>query len=130
MKKPPESTSRAKPPGQRQKKVAEEIRQILSRIMARGDFCGSELQQFNITLTHVSVSPDLRNALIYFMPLGGKYQEEALSALKNCRQELRYLLAKELTLRHVPELKFALDTTIEENEKIQKLFASLKPSNP
>lgn len=129
MKRSPESTAHGKAPGQRQKKVAEEIRQILSGIMARGDFSDPELQQFNITLTHVSVSPDLRNALIYFMPLGGKYQEETLTALKKCRQELRYLLAKELTLRYVPELKFALDTTIEENEKMQKLFASLRSSD-
>lgn len=119
----------SKAPSHRQLRVSEEIRQILSTIVARGDFFTPELREISITITQVTVSPDLRNALILFMPLGGKDQEETLKRLKKYRNELRYLLAKEVTLRYVPNLRFAIDNSIEEAAKIGSLFAKLKKSS-
>ena len=120
----------SKAPSHRQLRVSEEIRQILSTIVARGDFFTPELREISITITQVTVSPDLRNALILFMPLGGKDQEGILKRLKKYRNELRYLLSKEITLRYVPNLKFAIDNSIEEAEKMGLLFAKLnKPSH-
>ena len=118
----------SKAPSHRQLRVSEEIRQILSAIIARGDFYTPELRDLSITITQVTVSPDLRNALILFMPLGGKNQLETLQKLKKYRNEFRYLLAKEIQLRYVPHLRFSLDQAIDEGEKMGKLFAQINQS--
>lgn len=124
-----ESSAPVKVPGNRQKRVAEEIRQILAGIFSRGDFFSPELRDRSITITQVNVSPDLRNALIFVMPLGGKDTQEILAYLKKYRGELRYLLSKEIQLRYIPNLKFILDDAIEQAAKINALFAKIKPTN-
>lgn len=115
-----------KAPSHRQKRVSEEIRQVLAGIIARGDFFAPELRDRSITITNVTISPDLRNALIFVMPLGGENQEEILTYLKKYRNELRYLMAKELQLRYVPNVKFTLDDSFEQAAKIAELFAKIK----
>lgn len=130
MKKQPLSPKDLAPkaPSHRQKRVSEEIRQVLAGIIARGDFFAPELRDRSITITHVTVSPDLRNALIFVMPLGGESQEEILNHLKKYRNEIRYLMAKELQLRYVPNIKFTLDDSFEQAAKIGELFAKIKTS--
>lgn len=115
-----------KAPSHRQQRVCQEIRQILAGIIARGDFFAPELRDRSITITHVTVSPDLRNALIFVMPLGGENQEEMIAYLKKYRNELRYLMAKELQLRYVPNIKFKLDDSLEQAAKMGELFAKIK----
>ncbi|WP_052046206.1 30S ribosome-binding factor RbfA [Candidatus Paracaedibacter symbiosus] len=129
MKKKPSTSQNLVPtkaPSNRQKRVAEEIRQVLAGIISRGDFFSPELRDRSITVTQVTVSPDLRNALIFVMPLGGEHIQETLTHLKKYRGELRYLLSKELQLRYVPNLKFVLDDAIEQAAKIGELFAKIK----
>lgn len=126
---PPLNLVAKKAPSHRQLRISEEVRQILSSIIARGDFFTPELRNLSITITQVTVSPDLRNALILFMPLGGKNQVETLRNLKKYRNEFRYLLAKEIQLRYVPNLRFALDSAIDEGEKMGKLFAQINQSH-
>lgn len=118
-----------KEPSHRQKRVSEEIRQVLAGIIARGDFFTPELRDRSITITHVTVSPDLRNALIFVMPLGGENKKETTTYLNQYRNELRYLMAKELQLRYVPEIKFKLDDSFEQAAKIGALFAKIKLPN-
>lgn len=115
-----------KAPSHRQQRVSEEIRQVLAGIIARGDFFAPEIRDRSITITHVTVSPDLRNALIFVMPLGGENQEELLAYLKKYRHEIRYLMAKELQLRYVPSIKFTLDESFEQAARIGELFAKIK----
>ncbi len=112
----------AKAPSQRQQRVAEEIRNILSGILLRGDFSRRALSLTQITITHVSVSPDLRNAKIYAIPLGGGDMTETLVNLNEMAGEIRYALAKQLTTKYIPTLKFYNDNTFEEARYIENLL--------
>lgn len=115
----------SKAPSNRQQRVSEEIRQILAGIIARGDFYTPELRERSITITNVSVSPDLKNALVFVMPLGGEEKGKTISLLKKCQKEFRYLMAKELQLRHVPNLRFEIDDSYEYVDKMNQLFAKI-----
>ena len=61
-----------KPPSQRSLKVGEEIRHNIAQLLMRGEVHASDLRDASITISEVRVSPDLKNATVYFMPLGGK----------------------------------------------------------
>jgi ribosome-binding factor A len=112
----------AKAPSQRQQRVAEEIRNILSGILLRGDFSRRTLSVINVTITHVNVSPDLRNAKIYIIPLGGGNMTDTLANLNEMAGEIRFALAKQLTTKYVPALRFYSDTTFDEARHIEDLL--------
>ncbi|WP_038466477.1 30S ribosome-binding factor RbfA [Candidatus Odyssella acanthamoebae] len=112
----------AKAPSQRQQRVAEEIRNILSGILLRGEFSRRTLSLVNITITHVSVSPDLRNAKIYTIPLGGGDMTDTLTNLNEMAGEIRFALAKQLTTKYVPALRFYSDNTFDEARHIEDLL--------
>ncbi|MBW8309439.1 MAG: 30S ribosome-binding factor RbfA [Candidatus Paracaedibacteraceae bacterium] len=112
----------AKAPSQRQQRVAEEIRNILSGILLRGDFSRRTLSLVNVTITHVNVSPDLRSAKIYTIPLGGGDMTDTLANLNEMAGEIRYALAKQLTTKYVPALKFYNDNTFDEARQIENLL--------
>lgn len=119
--------SSPKGPSQRQLRVGEEVRHVLSSIILRNDWPVGELAQ-PITVSRVDISPDLQNALVFVMPLGGKAREDTLAFLKDMIPFLRKQLAKQVVLRRVPQLKFVLDDTFDKAERMQHVFASLKPS--
>lgn len=112
----------AKAPSQRQQRVAEEIRHILSVILLRGDFSRRGLSLGSITLTHVHASPDLKHAKVFVMPLGGGDASEILLHLNQMAGEIRYSLAKSLTMKYVPALKFYSDDTFEQATHIDQLI--------
>ena len=106
---------------QRQLRVAEEVRHILSEIIQRGDLPEGSLST-PVTVSRVDISPDLQNALVFVMPLGGLHKEETLDVLKTNKWYLRKNLGQKVTLRRVPQLHFILDETFDAAEKIDQLI--------
>lgn len=103
-------------------RVGEEIRHALANIFMRGEVHSMELFSVSITVSEVRVSPDLKNATAYIMPLAGKNKEGLLEALKKSSPEIRHLVSKRVKLRHVPKIFFALDDSYEEAERINNLL--------
>lgn len=118
--------SPAKALSHRQKRVAEEIRHLLSQAIMRGELQTESLRDQSITITEVSVSPDLRHATALVMPLGGEQQELILQELKRVAPVLRHYLAKNMNLRCVPELRFKLDDHFEKEQHFNTLFNKIK----
>ncbi|MEK6745513.1 MAG: 30S ribosome-binding factor RbfA [Pseudomonadota bacterium] len=108
--------------GQRNLRVGEEIRHALADIFMRGEVHSMELFGASITVSEVRVSPDLKNATAFVMPLAGKNKDGLLEALKKSSPEIRHLVSKRVKLRHVPKIFFALDDSYEEAERINNLL--------
>jgi ribosome-binding factor A len=111
-----------RPPSQRQLRVGELLRHALSEIIGRGDIRDPDLKDAAITVLEVSVSPDLRHAVAYVMPLGGRRKEEILQALKRSRRFVRGQLARDIKLKFVPDVDFRLDTTFDYSDSVQRLL--------
>ena len=110
-------------PSQRQLRVGELIRRTLSDVLLRGDVHDPDLNRHSITVGEVRTSPDLKVATAYVLPLGGHGAEEALAALRRNTRELRHLVAKEMTLKYAPNLRFVLDETFDRMDDTRRLFA-------
>jgi ribosome-binding factor A len=110
-------------PSQRQLRVGELIRHTLADVLARGDVHDPDLNRFSITVGEVRTSPDLRVATAYVLPLGGRGADEALIALNRNRTELRRIVARAMTLKFAPELRFVLDETFDRLDETRRLFA-------
>jgi ribosome-binding factor A len=110
-------------PSQRQLRVGELIRRTLSDVLARGDVHDPDLNRFSITVGEVRASADLKIATVYVMPLGGQNADEALVALNHNRGELRRTVAKAMTLKFAPDLRFMLDETFDRMDETRRLFA-------
>lgn len=113
-------------PSQRQLRVGELIRRTLSDVLVRGELHDPDLTRMSITVGEVRVSPDLRVATAYVLPLGGDGAEEAVQRLAQHQGELRHLLGKQLTLKNVPELRFRVDDTFERMDRTREIFADEK----
>jgi ribosome-binding factor A len=109
--------------GQRQRRVGEEVRHALSQILRDGVCRDPLLQEASITVSEVRISPDLRNATVYVMPLGGARAGEILTGLKRSAPFLRALVAGGLRLRYAPSLSFALDASFDQAHRISTLLA-------
>lgn len=112
---------RNREPSQRQLRVGEELRHALARILQRGELRDPALQEA-ITVTEVRVSPDLKNATAYVMPLGGRHRAEVVAALTRSAGFLRGQIAREVPLRYTPVLSFALDTSFDHASRINELL--------
>ncbi len=111
-------------PGQRQLRVGEVIRRALSEILARGDVHDPELGQVSITVAEVRVSPDLRHATAFVLPLGGVNTPQVVKALDRNRAELRRLVTDRIDLRFSPELAFQADTRFDQMDRTRALLRS------
>lgn len=109
-------------PSQRQLRVGEEIRHLLAELLERGNMRDPELRETSITVTSVDVSPDLRNAIAFVMPLGGKDSDRLLAALKRAAPWFRARVSEKAGLRSAPEIRFQLDQTFDEADKIGALL--------
>ncbi|MGH7029311.1 MAG: 30S ribosome-binding factor RbfA [Stellaceae bacterium] len=109
--------------GQRQRRVGEQLRHALAQILRDGGCRDPALRQASITVTEVRVSPDLRNATAYVMPLGGANAGDVIAGLRRGAPFLRAQLARDLPLRYMPNLAFALDDTFEQADRISTLLA-------
>ncbi|MBO9453946.1 30S ribosome-binding factor RbfA [Paracoccus sp. R12_1] len=110
-------------PSQRQLRVGELIRRTLSDVLLRADVHDPDLNRHSITVGEVRTSPDLKVATAYVLPLGGHDAEEALAALRRNAPELRHLVAKAMTLKYAPQLRFQLDETFDRLDDTRRMFA-------
>jgi len=109
-------------PSQRQLKVGEELRHVISSILSQGDVYHPLLDEHPVTVTCVDVSPNLQRAVVYVMPLGGTNIREMLEMFSELSSKIRYLVAHRITLRRVPELKFKEDTSFAYGDNIDNLL--------
>jgi len=109
-------------PSPRQLRVGEEVRHALARIFARGELNDPALAGVTLTVTEVRMSPDLKHAGVFVMPLAGAHAPEVLAGLKRGASFLRGLLAHEVTLRFLPTLAFRLDTSFDHANRINELL--------
>lgn len=110
-------------PSQRQLRVGELIRRTLSEVLARGDVHDPDLVRLSITVGEVTVSPDLKIATVYVLPLGGKGKVEALAALRRNKGEIKRLVGRALALKFMPDLRFAFDETFDRMDESRRLFS-------
>ncbi|MEM9575419.1 MAG: 30S ribosome-binding factor RbfA [Pseudomonadota bacterium] len=109
-------------PSQRQLRVGETIRRALSDVLARGDVHDTDLNRLSITVGEVRVSPDLKIATAYVLPLGGQGQDELIDLLARNKGELRRQVAKKLTLKFAPDLRFQLDKTFDRMDETREML--------
>ena len=116
----------AKPsgPSQRQLRVGELIRRTLSDVLSRGEIHDPDLNRMSITVGEVRLTPDLRVATAYVMPLMGTVTvEEAIAALARNKYDLRIRVSRELTLKYAPDLRFRADDTFDRLDETRRLFS-------
>ncbi len=109
-------------PTQRQQRVAELIRHALAEVLSRGDVQDDTLTRNVITIPEVRMSPDLRLATAYVMPLGGRDERPVLEALNRNRKVLRAEVAHRVNLKFAPDLRFLRDETFDEAARIDALL--------
>ena len=119
-------TARAAPhphsPSQRQLRVGEEMRHVLARILKRGGLRDPALQDVDLTVSEVRVSPDLKHATVFVMPLAGRHAAETMDGLRRGASFLRMAVAREMALRVVPTLAFELDASFDQASRIDALL--------
>ena len=113
-------------PSQRQLRVGETLRHALSDILMREDFFDPALANVSITISEISVSPDLRNARVYTMPLGGVNVDVVLPALNRLAPMIQSIVAKKVHMRRTPRLRFLLDDSFENADRMNQLFHAIK----
>ena len=111
-------------PSQRQLRVGEVVRHALAEILARGEVQDPDLSGLVVTVPEVRLSPDLKIATVYVMPLGGSRQDKVAAALARNARFLRGEIARRVALKFMPELRFRLDTTFAESDRIEQLLRS------
>ncbi|MDD9876565.1 MAG: 30S ribosome-binding factor RbfA [Magnetovibrio sp.] len=118
------SKGRTKAPSQRQLRVGEELRHALASLLERDEVHDPAVQGVTITITEVRVSPDLKNATAYVIPLGGDADRvaEVIEGLSRAAPYLRRRLAEKVQLRHAPKIGFAADTTFDTAGHIDSLL--------
>jgi ribosome-binding factor A len=109
-------------PSQRALRVGELIRHAMSELLTRGDVHDPVLEGHLITVPEVRMTPDLRLATIYVMPLGGRDIEPVLEALDRNKRYLRGEIAHRVNLKFAPEIRFRADERFDEAERIEKLL--------
>jgi ribosome-binding factor A len=107
---------------QRQLRVGEELRHALARILRGGEYRDPVLENANITVTEVRMSPDLRNATAFVMPLAGTNATEVVAGLERSASFLKGLVAREVQLRNTPNLVFAIDDSFDRADRISALL--------
>lgn len=120
------SKQQGRAPSQRQLKVGELIRHALSDIFLRGDFYVKGMENLSVTVSEVRVSPDLRNATVFFMPLAGKDKEKVVQQMNDAAPYLRSEVTRRIDLRFSPALFFKLDESYETALKMELLLNSPK----
>ena len=111
-----------KPITQRQLRVGEMIKQALGMIFIKGEAKLPNLETKTITVTEVRMSPDLKTAKAYVLPLGGKNANEVVEKLKEFSFVIRKVLSKKVVMKFLPKIFFVKDETFDYAEKIENLI--------
>jgi ribosome-binding factor A len=114
----------AKGPSQRALRAGELVRHALAEILARGEVHDPVIETHLITVPEVRMSPDLRLATVYIMPLGGQDSTAVLAALDRNKRFLRGDVAERVNLKFAPDLRFRIDERFDEAERIERLLRS------
>jgi ribosome-binding factor A len=109
---------------QRQLKVGELIRHVLAEIFARGEIVDDLLSRYSLTVPEVRMTPDLKLATVYVLPLGGEGAEDVVEHLEQHKRYLRGEIAKRVSLKFMPELRFKVDSSFASSRRIDELLAS------
>ena len=114
----------AKHPGgsQRQLRVGETVRHAMAEILSQGHVQDPVLEAHMATVPEVRMSPDLKLATIYVMPLGGRDTEAVIAALDHNKRFLRGEIARRVNLKFAPDIRFRVDDRFDEAERIEKLL--------
>ena len=115
-----ENTS--KPLTQRQLKVGETLKKIIANLFIKDQIVLPQISSRAITITEVRVSPDLRHAKVYFLPLAGEKSELALEILNQFAYEVKKKVRASWTAKFLPNLRFVLDQSFDYAEKIEKII--------
>ncbi len=107
---------------QRQLRVGELIRHELADMLSRGDVHDPVIETHMITVPEVRMTPDLRLATIYIMPLAGRDEKDVLAALDRNKRYIRGEIAHRVNLKFAPEIRFRIDERFDEAERIEKLL--------
>ena len=111
-------------PSQRMLRVGELVRHAMSELLTRGEMNDPVLDTHVVTVPRVKMSPDLKLATVYIMPLGGGDSEPVLAALDRHRKFLRGEVARKINLTFAPDVRFRIDDTFENASKIDRLLNS------
>ena len=114
------------PFSQRQLRVGELIKQSLGQIFLKDEAKVPTLETKNITVTEVRMSPDLKNARAYVIPLGGKDTDKAVDILTQFSHHIRKALSKKVDMKFLPKVSFVSDKSFDYAEKIEKLIQKNK----
>lgn len=112
-------------PSQRQLRVGELVRHAIAEILQRGDVHDPVLEGHVITVPEVRMSPDLKIATVFVMPLGGQDGKAVVDAFDRNKKFLRGDVAKRVNLRYAPDLRFRLDESFDEGGKIDALLRNV-----
>ena len=118
------SAPAGKGPSQRMLRVAELIRHKLAEMLSRGEIHDDILGSHVITIPEVRMSPDLKLATVYVMPLGGEDRDDVLASLERNKRYIRGEIAHALNLKFAPDLRFRFDETFDEVSRIDALLRS------
>ncbi len=111
-------------PSQRMLRVAELVRHAAAQLLSRGEISDPVLEQHVVTVSRVKMSPDLKLATVYVMPLGGKDETEVLGALDRHKKYLRGEIAHRVNLKFAPEIRFRIDDSFDNVSRIDALLNS------
>jgi ribosome-binding factor A len=107
---------------QRQLRVGEIVRHAIAEILSQGSVHDPDLEGHIITVPEVRMSPDLKLATIYVMPLGGRDTDKVIAALERNKKFLRGEVARRVNLKFAPDVRFRIDERFDEAERIEKLL--------
>ena len=114
----------AKAPSQRMLRIGELVRHKIAEMLVRGDIHDEVIASHSITIPEVRISPDMKLATVYVMPLGGSDMKPVIAALDRNKKYIRAQVAQTLNLRYAPDLRFREDATFEEATRIDRLLDS------
>jgi len=108
-------------------RVSERVRMELTTLLTR---TVRDPAVSGVTITHVSMSPDLQLARIYYTVLAGNNRHDTARGLRRAKTYLRRAIGQRIQLRHVPELRFMYDETLEQQDRLAQIFAEIENQQP
>lgn len=114
-------------PSQRQLRVGEQLRHVISETLQRGHFDDAALldDAHNVSVSEVRVSPDLKNASAYVVVLGDRNTDNILHALNETAYYFQKEISHKLNLKFTPRVKFVIDQSFDEAQRIESILDSL-----
>jgi len=113
-------------PSQRMLRVAELIRHAMAELLSRGEINDPDLEGLVVTVPSVKMSPDLKLASIFVMPMGGRGRDTIVTTLERHKKYLRGEIAQRVNLKFAPEIRFRVDESFENADRIDALLHSPK----